>query len=121
MVMNVSLWGPHSFETSTLAPPVGRVGAGANSDAPLLRMYAYLSHQVGSCDDDVCVTATAAPANASAARIVRYLMGPPIRRANPTANGGVLTQRFGMFTLDVYVCCAARANPTTCKAPSIFS
>src|SRR5712664_1424908 len=49
MVMNVSLCGPHSFETSTLLPKLTEfVNAGAES-APLFRMNWYLSHQVGSC------------------------------------------------------------------------
>src|SRR5438309_7439198 len=48
MVIKVSLWGPHSLETSTLLPTlVAVVVAGALSE-PLSLMNSYLLHQVGS-------------------------------------------------------------------------
>src|ERR1051325_2313607 len=47
MVMNVSLCGPHSFDTSTLVPTLSEVVAPPVASAPLLAMYWYLSPQVG--------------------------------------------------------------------------
>src|SRR6266571_4519528 len=48
-VMNVSLWGPHSLETSTFVPkPVEEVTPAPGS-APFLARNWYLSHHVGSC------------------------------------------------------------------------
>src|SRR5437868_2416293 len=45
--MKVSLCGPHSLETSTLAPTAVELLAPELGSEPLFRMNWYLSHQVG--------------------------------------------------------------------------
>src|SRR4051812_44542575 len=46
--MYVSLCGPHSFETSTLAPEATEAVEPAAVISPFLTRYWYFSHQVGS-------------------------------------------------------------------------
>src|SRR5437762_3210867 len=48
--MNVSLCGPHSFETSTLPLTVVERVLSVLASPPLSRMNSYLLHQVGSCE-----------------------------------------------------------------------
>src|SRR6266404_3999257 len=50
MVIKVSLWGPHSFETSTLPETTADVVLSGLASPPLSRMNSYLLHQVGSCE-----------------------------------------------------------------------
>ena len=48
--MKVSLWGPHSFETSTFDPKVVEVVEPGAASGPKFFMNSYLLHQVGSCE-----------------------------------------------------------------------
>src|SRR5215510_14297163 len=50
MVMNVSLCGPHSFDTSTLPLTLIEDVLNGAASPPLSRMNSYLLHQVGSCE-----------------------------------------------------------------------
>src|SRR5712672_819252 len=54
--MKVSLWGPHSFETSTLPDTTVDVVLSGLASPPLSRMNSYLLHQVGSCELFCAVT-----------------------------------------------------------------
>src|SRR5256714_11893679 len=56
MAMNVSLWGPHSFETSTFPLAVVELVLGGLASPPLSRMNSYLLHHVGSCELFCAVT-----------------------------------------------------------------
>src|SRR6266436_3959661 len=56
MVIKVSLWGPHSFETSTLPETTADVVLSGLASPPLSRMNSYLLHQVGSCELFCAVT-----------------------------------------------------------------
>src|SRR6266581_9106812 len=73
-VMNVSLWGPHSLETSTFLPRPAEEVAPALGSAPFLERNWYFSHHVGSCVLDSADTVAALPrintrARASARRL----------------------------------------------------
>src|SRR5260221_13571708 len=79
-VMNVSLWGPHSLETSTFLPkPAEEVPAPGS--APFLARNWYLSHQVGSCALDWAETVAAHPhirSEESAPTRSLFFMGHPL-------------------------------------------
>src|SRR5712664_1547495 len=49
IVMNVSLCGPHSLETSTLLPTVRDEPGPPPGEAPFCERYWYFAHQVGLC------------------------------------------------------------------------
>src|SRR5438270_9583415 len=69
-VMNVSLCGPHSFETSTFPWKFREALGPPPMVGPLCAMYWYLSHQVGLC---VLLSATAQIGNAMANWIDRQI------------------------------------------------
>src|SRR5712671_4340627 len=101
MAMKVSLCGPHSLETSTLAPVDAVALTAENASGPFWEMYVNLSHQVGSC----CVSpAKAEEASASASSKARICMtasekgGVPIHpracsHQAPGARSATLNQR----------------------------
>jgi hypothetical protein len=52
IVMYVSLWGPHSFETSTLLPTVREEPGPLPGDAAFCDKYWYFAHHVGLWVDE---------------------------------------------------------------------
>src|SRR5713101_2421782 len=77
-VMKVSLCGPHSLETSTLAPAADdAVPPGAGSE-PNLASHWYFSHQVGLSEPLVCADSEQAnPRTRQASGRIFFDMRPP--------------------------------------------
>src|SRR5215467_14220130 len=61
--MKVSLWGPHSFERSTLEPTVTEELGPAPLPAPFFNRVWYFCHQVGWFGFRVCPKPNSAPSN----------------------------------------------------------
>src|SRR6516162_3137714 len=61
--MKLSLWGPHSFERSTLEPTVTEELGPALLPAPFFNRVWYFCHQVGWFGFRVCPKLSSAPIN----------------------------------------------------------
>src|SRR6266545_7874342 len=83
-VMNVSLCGPHSLETSTLAPAAMEVVTPGAGSAPDLAINWYLSHQVGLSDLLVCADSETVTPRIRNANKSLFVMQPPFV-GNPDA------------------------------------
>src|SRR5712692_6607207 len=78
MVMNVSLCGPHSFETSTFVPTASEEIPPGLGPEPFLSRNWYLSHQVGFLRiESAAANRTPRAQTARKTRAIRRVMGPP--------------------------------------------
>src|SRR5437867_7511141 len=76
--MKVSLCGPHSSDTSTLAPAATEVVEPVSGSGPVLAMSWYLSHQVGLSGPLVCADSDQAnPRTRHASGRTFFVMRPP--------------------------------------------
>src|SRR6516225_3773987 len=87
IVMNVSLWGPHSFETFTLEPTVADPVVPTAPVSVPAWMNWYFCHQVGSFELLLARAGTAATNPISETRRTRML--------TPPESGGGCARRHG--------------------------
>src|SRR5262249_20297023 len=73
MVMNVSLCGPHSFETLTFVPTTTEELAPAAPRAIPLWMNWYFCHQVGSCEFGAAATGSPTTRESTAEKRTRMV------------------------------------------------
>src|SRR5450759_3157570 len=98
-VINVSLCGPHSFDTSTFAPTANDGPAVPLLSAPVCRRARYLPHHVGLSGEFVWAETSAAVRHI--ANVKRFIKSSS-RSGNTTPNG-ILTQ--GRDTCSFGSCC----------------